>query len=239
MIFALSLFLALIIIKNSTGELSYSSTNMVKRVTVNRKYARLRNVESILENEDNNVNLFDLDVAPFDNEATNSHESTIHFNKLKTLSRPTYKRQKISTYHKATSINLTLDKNGTANTVKNHDGTKLESREVSRVLQEFEGVHEIPLKDIAQTKVPNTVYFVWCPNRTIEFRHFLGILSIWKIMRPNIIEFNHQYPIVQDDYNNWIQELKEMIPEFVTVQFASIYDKGESRFRVKIRKARL
>lgn len=96
-----------------------------------------------------------------------------------------------------------------------------------KVLQEFQGIQEVPLDELAAAKVPNTVYYVWCSNRTLEFRHFLGILSVWKIMRPTSIELHHQYPLKFDNYNNWINELQNNIPEFVTKQFNAGYYKAE------------
>ena len=98
---------------------------------------------------------------------------------------------------------------------------KTESVHAAQVLQEFEGIKELSLDALAEAKVPNTVYYLWCPNHTLEFRQYLGILSIWKIMRPDIIEFHHQFPLKPDKYNNWLEELQKQIPGFVLKPFSS------------------
>ena len=225
---AISVVLSLFIMVYSIEEFSGVSNIIVRRETVKQNDVKLRNVENILKGEgmsyeEDSVNsVFHYDQVMWDDKETSDYGSKRLLNNLVTLTRPNYKSQSVQMERSSSNFSTNFG------TTKNQDGTtRIESVQAHKVLQEFEGIHEVPLTDIAQAKVPNIVYYVWCPNRTLEFRQFLGILSIWKIMRPNVIEFRHQYPLVRDDYNNWVEELKEMIPEFVTVQFTSIHDKGD------------
>ena len=225
---AISVVLSLIIMVYSVEEFSGLRNNIVRRETVKQNDVKLRNVENLLkgkgmsDDEDSVNSLFHYDQVKWEDKETSDYGSKRLLNNLVTLTRLNYKSQFGQMERSLSNVSTNFG------TTKNQEGTKrIESVQAHKVLQEFEGIHEVPLIDITQAKVPNTVYYVWCPNRTLEFRQFLGILSIWKIMRPNIIEFRHQYPLVRDDYNNWVEELKEMIPEFVTVQFTSIHDKGE------------
>ena len=212
-IFAASLLLIILYTAGLSG--NGDNNSILRDKAVIWKHVKLRNMESILQGNMNNQDIMNSLINPnqveWDNEMNDSK-----------LDKITNSRNQ-SYYMKSPYFNFSSNFDSNVNP----DGNRIESVQAYKVLEEFEGIDEVPLKDIALAKVPNTVYYVWCPNKTLEFRQFLGILSIWKIMRPNIIEFRHQYPLVQDNYNNWIDELKEIIPEFVTEQFTSVYDKGE------------
>ena len=97
----------------------------------------------------------------------------------------------------------------------------------SKVLHELQGIVESDVNALVKSKVLNTVHYVWCPNKTIEFSQFLGILSIWKVLRPDILEFHHQFPILSDKYNDWFQELQKLIPGLVPKSIPEHWDGEE------------
>ena len=37
--------------------------------------------------------------------------------------------------------------------------------------------------------ITNTVHYVWCGNSTFEYRHFLSVMSVWRELEPDAIEF--------------------------------------------------
>ena len=131
----------------------------------------------------------------------------------------------------------TLDKMDSGNTVMKN--VVVETRQVldirqdldaihaEKVLSEFEGMVETDLKDLVTAKVQNTVHYVWCPNKTLEFKQYLGIISIWKVLRPDILEFHHQHPLKSHKYNNWIDELQKSIPAFFTKPLPLHWDGNE------------
>ena len=198
--------------------------SLVRDKTGTGKDVRLRNVENILQGQ-GTMNKQEYYELQWRHNEQNNSESSNNLNDpdniLMKADKLNYKDQ--SKYLKSPYFNSSPN----IGTNDDQDGKMLESVQAHKVLQEFEGIQEVPLIDLAQVKVPKTVYYIWCPNKTLEFRQFLGILSIWKIMQPDAIEFHHQYPLISDNYNDWIDELKQMIPEFVTVQFPSVQDKGE------------
>ena len=103
----------------------------------------------------------------------------------------------------------------------------LETVHTDKVLHEFGGMTEVDLNDLVKAKVHNTVHYVWCPNKTLEFKQYLGLISIWKVLRPDILEFHHQFPLKSDKYNNWIYELQKSIPAFVTKPLPQHWDGSE------------
>ncbi|XP_005110358.2 uncharacterized protein LOC101855219 [Aplysia californica] len=70
------------------------------------------------------------------------------------------------------------------------------------------------LKELENRVVPNIVFYVWCGNRTFEYRHFLGVLSVWYQMEPDIIEFRYEMDPIEDKYNNWFTMLRTHIAAF-------------------------
>lgn len=80
----------------------------------------------------------------------------------------------------------------------------------------FRGYDELPLSDLENTYIPNHIYYVWCYNSTIEFRHYLSILAAWKMMRPDSITFYTKYNITDNNehYNFWLSELLVTISGF-------------------------
>ncbi|XP_060069898.1 uncharacterized protein LOC132549930 [Ylistrum balloti] len=73
------------------------------------------------------------------------------------------------------------------------------------------------ISDMEGNLIPNSIHIVWCHNRSLHFENYLSILSAWKIMQPDIIEFHTKYDIHggQDKYNYWFEDLKKTIPGFV------------------------
>ena len=64
--------------------------------------------------------------------------------------------------------------------------------------------------------IPNTVFYIWCGKRWLEFHHYLSIKSVIQELRPdNLILYYDEEP-VQDYwiYNTWFKELKEEYPFF-------------------------
>ncbi|XP_046543777.1 uncharacterized protein LOC124253969 [Haliotis rubra] len=65
--------------------------------------------------------------------------------------------------------------------------------------------------DLGQHVVPNTVFYVWCGNRTFEYIHYLSVRSVWTHMEPDVLEIHYKIPPRQDKYNDWLDELKSSI----------------------------
>ena len=84
-------------------------------------------------------------------------------------------------------------------------------------------VEEILITDA----LPNTVYYVWCGNRWFEFPHYLSIMSVMKVIKPDNLVFLYDvYPVVDSwTYNTWFKELREKFP-FMRVQQLTKEDDG-------------
>ena len=108
------------------------------------------------------------------------------------------------------------------------DKHNLDTVHSDKVLHEFQGMEEADIDELVKSNVINTVHYVWCSNKSIEFSQFLGILSIWKILRPDILEFHHQFPLTSDKYNDWFEELQKLIPGFVAKPLPKHWD-GEEK----------
>ena len=63
---------------------------------------------------------------------------------------------------------------------------------------------------------PNVVYYVWCGRRWFEFQHYLSVMSVIRLLRPdNIIFCYDTQPVVdQWDYNTWYSEIADSYPFF-------------------------
>lgn len=94
--------------------------------------------------------------------------------------------------------------------------SQYEKRHESSIRDLFSGYEKLDQKDLENNLIPNHVYYMWCYNRTIEFRQYLSILSTWKIFRPDDITLFTKYNIkgFQDHYNAWLPELLQTIPSF-------------------------
>lgn len=113
---------------------------------------------------------------------------------------------------------------------KSLDGDRnrsLDTIHADKVVHEFEGMTNPDIDELLQSKVINTVHYVWCQNKTLQFKQYLGILSIWKVLRPDILEFHHEFPLKSYNYNNWIDELQKMIPGFVAKPLPKHWDGSE------------
>ena len=62
--------------------------------------------------------------------------------------------------------------------------------------------------------ITNTAHYVWCGREEFEFRNYLSVLSVFKILRADKIVF-HYTTLPKEDpyhYNGWFQELLQNIP---------------------------
>lgn len=80
---------------------------------------------------------------------------------------------------------------------------------------------------LSRDALPNTVYYVWCGSRWFEFPHYLSVMSVMKVIRPDNLVFLYDvYPVVDDwTYNTWFKELREKFP-FLRVQQLAKEDDG-------------
>ncbi|XP_071150163.1 uncharacterized protein [Mytilus edulis] len=92
----------------------------------------------------------------------------------------------------------------------------------------FLGYDKLSFKDLENNFIPNHVYYMWCYNRTIEFRQYLSILAIWKTIRPDSITLFTKYNISDSNehYNVWLTDLLVSIPCF-KVQKLPASSKGD------------
>ncbi|WAR10097.1 hypothetical protein MAR_035173 [Mya arenaria] len=92
------------------------------------------------------------------------------------------------------------------------------------VQQELAGFRGEDLRDIGKSEILKSVHYVWCGNRTFTFKNYLSVLSVWKILRPDIIEFHQTATPKEDKYDDWFNELKRTIPSFVTREVPQYWD---------------
>ncbi|GFO30337.1 hypothetical protein PoB_005684200 [Plakobranchus ocellatus] len=72
--------------------------------------------------------------------------------------------------------------------------------------------------------IPNTVHYIWCGNRTFEYRHFLSVMAVWKVLEPDAIEFRYENEPREDKYNTWYSQIRShlavfqasLLPDWVT-----------------------
>jgi len=63
---------------------------------------------------------------------------------------------------------------------------------------------------------PNVVYYVWCGRRWFEFKHYLSVMSVVRLLRPDNIVFCYDSEPVVDSwtYNTWYSEIADIYPFF-------------------------
>ena len=63
---------------------------------------------------------------------------------------------------------------------------------------------------------PNVVYYVWCGRRWFEFKHYLSVMSVVRLLRPDSIVFLYDSEPVVDSsgYNTWYSEISDSYPFF-------------------------
>ncbi|GFR75243.1 hypothetical protein ElyMa_002182600 [Elysia marginata] len=62
--------------------------------------------------------------------------------------------------------------------------------------------------------VPNTVHYIWCGNGTFGYRHFLSVMSVWRVLEPDAIEFRYETRPKEDKYNTWFTFIRTHLPAF-------------------------
>ena len=63
---------------------------------------------------------------------------------------------------------------------------------------------------------PNVVYYVWCGRRWFEFQHYLSVMSVIRLLRPDHIVFCYDNEPIVDSwtYNTWYSEIADSYPFF-------------------------
>ena len=63
---------------------------------------------------------------------------------------------------------------------------------------------------------PNVVYYVWCGRRWFEFQHYLSVMSVVRLLRPDNIVFCYDAEPVVDSwtYSTWYSEIADYYPFF-------------------------
>ncbi|KAK7093479.1 uncharacterized protein [Littorina saxatilis] len=62
------------------------------------------------------------------------------------------------------------------------------------------------------TEVIPTVHYLWCERQKFQFHHYLGILSVVRVLQPTKLVFHYAHLPLTDSYNSWFNELKDSIP---------------------------
>lgn len=93
-----------------------------------------------------------------------------------------------------------------------------------KVLHEFAGFRNGGLQELGRNKLPNSVHYVWCENKTFDFRNYLSVMSIWKTLRPDVIEFHQKVAPKNDKYDDWLKEIKNTIPCFAMKEMPKNWD---------------
>jgi len=96
------------------------------------------------------------------------------------------------------------------------------------VQNELLGFRKMDIEDLGKNDIVHTVHYVWCGNKTFTFKNYLSILSVWKLLRPDIIEFHMTGAPIYDKYNDWFEEIKRTIPGFVARAMPQHWD-GEEK----------
>ena len=109
----------------------------------------------------------------------------------------------------------------------NEEKSRYESRDYNIDL--FKGYDELPLSELENNYVPNEIYYVWCYNRTIEFKNYLSIMAAWKLMRPDSITFYTKHSITDNNehYNFWLSELLTSVSGFKVEKLPRSWDRDE------------
>lgn len=92
------------------------------------------------------------------------------------------------------------------------------------VLHELDGFRETGLEELGRNKVVKSVHYVWCSNKTFDFRNYLSVMSVWKILRPDIIEFHQKVAPKEDKYDVWLDEIRKTVPCFVMKELPQYWD---------------
>jgi len=63
---------------------------------------------------------------------------------------------------------------------------------------------------------PNVVYYLWCGRRWFEFQHYLSVMSVVRLLRPDNIIFCYDSEPVVDSwtYHTWYSEIADSYPFF-------------------------
>ena len=63
---------------------------------------------------------------------------------------------------------------------------------------------------------PNVIYYVWCGRRWFEFQHYLSVMSVIRLLRPDNIVFCYDNEPIVDSwtYNTWYSEIADSYPFF-------------------------
>ncbi|KAL4217281.1 hypothetical protein ACF0H5_023732 [Mactra antiquata] len=108
--------------------------------------------------------------------------------------------------------------------IRSHELKQHDIAESDKVLHELLGYVEHSVEDDSHNKIINTVHFVWCPNDTFSFQNYISILSVWKTLRPDIIEFHQKSPPKEDKYDDWLLQLQKTIPSLVLKELPANWD---------------
>ena len=94
----------------------------------------------------------------------------------------------------------------------------------------FPGYDRLAYEDLHDNPVPNTIHYVWCHKETLSFEHYLSIVSAWKFMRPDAIEFHtvHNFNFTEKTYDMWLTELKKTIAGFSIHKIPENWDGEEN-----------
>lgn len=77
------------------------------------------------------------------------------------------------------------------------------------------GATDYPVKSfLIEGVVQPDVHYLWCGTRWFEFKHYLGVMSVLRSIRPDKVYIHHEYAFEIDEvhYNQWLDDLKYDYP---------------------------
>lgn len=83
------------------------------------------------------------------------------------------------------------------------------------------GATDYPVKSfLIEGVVQPDVHYLWCGHRWFEFKHYLGVMSVLRSIRPDKVYIHHEHPFEIDEvhYNQWMDDLKYDYPWLHVVQ---------------------
>ncbi|KAK7480100.1 hypothetical protein BaRGS_00028660 [Batillaria attramentaria] len=130
-------------------------------------------------------------------------------------------------------LETTLKENSprTRNTKKNMDATDGPGEHAEQPLfRDLYGQEPWPEvegdRGIAEKVMTAAAHYIWCGEGALEFQHYLGLLSIVRILQPPKLVF-HYAALPDEDktfYNTWFHELNQSVPVLEFSQSTEYYE---------------
>ena len=108
-------------------------------------------------------------------------------------------------YNKSTISNMELSTNN------------IKVLDKKEILQDYKDKYYEVLQSLSKANIINVLTYVWCGTKSegvFEFRHFLALQSVIKLMKPDRVFFycNNEPTADRYNYNTWWKDLKSTYP---------------------------